>query len=120
MNTHDLVRELREANSSKIVLLVADGLGGLPLTPGGKTELETARSPNLDACAATGEVIVVPVGLLEPDGPIGFALARLHRLVYGSEEPGARFPAPPGFRWSAQWVRSPHGRCLLLRGTRTD
>ena len=54
MNTHDLVRELREKNNSKIVLLVADGLGGLPLSPGGLTELETAKTPNLDACAAVG------------------------------------------------------------------
>jgi 2,3-bisphosphoglycerate-independent phosphoglycerate mutase len=51
---HDLMRELREANDSKIVLLVADGLGGLPLEPGGKTELESARTPNLDALAREG------------------------------------------------------------------
>ena len=42
MNIHDLIRELREPANTKIVLLVADGLGGLPLEPGGKTELETA------------------------------------------------------------------------------
>ncbi len=54
MNTHELVRELRESSSTKIVLLVADGLGGLPLAPDGKTELETARTPNLDALAAIG------------------------------------------------------------------
>ncbi len=33
-------------------MLVMDGLGGLPLEPGGKTELETARTPNLDRLAA--------------------------------------------------------------------
>src|ERR1044071_9069303 len=54
MNTHDLVRELREPAKTKIVLLVADGLGGLPLQPGGKTELETAATPNLDAAARDG------------------------------------------------------------------
>ena len=31
MDTHDLIRELREPAKTKIVLLVADGLGGLPL-----------------------------------------------------------------------------------------
>jgi 2,3-bisphosphoglycerate-independent phosphoglycerate mutase len=51
---HDLVRELAEKNSTKIVMLVADGLGGLPLEPGGRTELETARTPNLDALARRG------------------------------------------------------------------
>ena len=54
MNLHQLIRELREANGSKIVLVVADGLGGLPLEIGGKTELETARTPNLDACVREG------------------------------------------------------------------
>ena len=51
---HDLTRELNTKNGAKIVMLVADGLGGLPMTPGGKTELETANSPNLDALAARG------------------------------------------------------------------
>ena len=54
MKIHDLTRELQESNGTKIVLLVADGLGGLPLEPGGKTELETARTPNLDALARDG------------------------------------------------------------------
>src|ERR671936_1894825 len=54
MDMHDLIRELREPSDSKIVLLVADGLGGLPMEPGGKTELESARTPNLDALAREG------------------------------------------------------------------
>ena len=33
-------------------MLVMDGLGGLPLNPDGKTELETALTPNMDALAA--------------------------------------------------------------------
>jgi 2,3-bisphosphoglycerate-independent phosphoglycerate mutase len=49
MDLHQLIRELREPSDSKIVLVVADGLGGLPLEMGGKTELESARTPNLDA-----------------------------------------------------------------------
>jgi 2,3-bisphosphoglycerate-independent phosphoglycerate mutase len=40
-----------------------DGLGGLPLEPGGKTELETARTPNLDLLAAQSVLgLTVPVG----------------------------------------------------------
>ena len=54
MSVHDLTRKLQRQNDSKIVLLVADGLGGLPLEPGGKTELETANTPNLDALASKG------------------------------------------------------------------
>ena len=42
---------LKEDQKSKIVLLVMAGLGGLPMEPGGKTELESARKPNMDALA---------------------------------------------------------------------
>jgi 2,3-bisphosphoglycerate-independent phosphoglycerate mutase len=49
---------------TKIVMLVMDGLGGLPMEPGGKTELETARTPNLDALAAQSML-----GLSQPAGP---------------------------------------------------
>src|SRR4051794_10729259 len=69
---HDLIRQLCEPNSTKIVLLVADGLGGLPIEPGGKTELETARTPNLDALAAEGVVgLSTPVapGIAPGSGP---------------------------------------------------
>jgi len=54
MNQHDLVRSLKEPATTKIVLLVADGLGGLPSSPHGRTELETANTPNLDAAAREG------------------------------------------------------------------
>jgi 2,3-bisphosphoglycerate-independent phosphoglycerate mutase len=72
MNLHDLIRELKEPADSKIVLLVADGLGGLPLEPGGKTELESARTPNLDALAregVTGLSIPVLPGITPGSGP---------------------------------------------------
>ena len=35
-------------NNNKILFVVLDGLGGLPLTKDGKTEMETARTPNFD------------------------------------------------------------------------
>jgi 2,3-bisphosphoglycerate-independent phosphoglycerate mutase len=72
MSMHDLIRQLREPNKTKIVLLVADGLGGLPIEPGGKTELETARTPHLDALAAEGTVgLSLPVapGITPGSGP---------------------------------------------------
>jgi 2,3-bisphosphoglycerate-independent phosphoglycerate mutase len=72
MKIHQLIRELREVGDSKIVLLVADGLGGLPVEPGGKTELESARTPNLDACAREGicglSIPVLP-GITPGSGP---------------------------------------------------
>lgn len=72
MDIHALIRDLVSKNSSKIVMLVADGLGGLPLTPGGKTELETAVTPNLDALArigVQGGSIPVAPGIAPGSGP---------------------------------------------------
>jgi len=49
--------------ATKIAMVIMDGLGGLPLEPGGKTELETARTPHLDALAAQSALgLTVPVG----------------------------------------------------------
>lgn len=58
----EILKELVQKNNSKIVLLVMDGLGGLPIN--GKTELETAKTSNLDRFSSTGSC-----GLSEPIGP---------------------------------------------------
>ena len=53
-------------------MVVADGLGGLPMQLDGKTELETAATPNLDRLAARGtcgsSVPVLP-GITPGSGP---------------------------------------------------
>lgn len=59
-----VLRELAQPGSTKIVLLVLDGLGGLELHPGGPTELGAARTPHLDALARRSNL-----GLIEPVGP---------------------------------------------------
>jgi 2,3-bisphosphoglycerate-independent phosphoglycerate mutase len=85
MNIHELVTELHEPSASKIVLLVADGLGGLPPEPGGKTELETARTPNLDRCAAEGVCgLSLPVlpGITPGSGPGHLGLFGYDPLQY--------------------------------------
>jgi len=64
MNTLELMKQISRPSSSKIVLLVLDGLGGLPSLETGKTELETAKTPNLDKLAAKGVC-----GLSDPVGP---------------------------------------------------
>src|SRR4051794_16625336 len=82
---HNPIRELREPGDSKIVLLVADGLGGLPMEPGGKTELESARTPNLDGLAREGVCgLSIPVlpGITPGSGPGHLGLFGYDPLEY--------------------------------------
>jgi 2,3-bisphosphoglycerate-independent phosphoglycerate mutase len=82
---HELTRELHVKNDSKIVMLVADGLGGLPMEAGGKTELETAKTPNLDALArhaVQGLSIPVKPGIAPGSGPGHLGLFGYDPLQY--------------------------------------
>ena len=63
MFTQEQIRALAQPTASKIILLVLDGLGGLPKPDTGKTELETAKIPNFDKLAAKSIC-----GLSEPVG----------------------------------------------------
>jgi 2,3-bisphosphoglycerate-independent phosphoglycerate mutase len=68
----NLIRELTIEMDTKILLLVLDGLGGLPLTADGPTELEAAHSPNMDALAGRsicGMSIPVAPGISPGSGP---------------------------------------------------
>ena len=72
MDIQELVSTLHTDNGSKIVLIVADGLGGLPLKPGGQTEHETAATPNLDNVVAEnvcGLSIPILAGITSGSGP---------------------------------------------------
>ncbi len=68
----NLLHELISPNTTKIVMVIMDGLGGLPLKSGGKTELESAATPNLDALAARsalGLTLPVQYGVTAGSGP---------------------------------------------------
>jgi 2,3-bisphosphoglycerate-independent phosphoglycerate mutase len=69
----DLMRELSVKTDSKIVLLVIDGIGGLPVEGSGdKTELEAANTPNLDSLAARSDLGLsrpVAAGVSPGSGP---------------------------------------------------
>lgn len=79
-----LMEELQHIGG-KIVLLVMDGLGGLPMEPGGKTELESAHKPNLDRLAAEGSTgLSIPIRLgIEPgSGPAHLSLFSYDPVKY--------------------------------------
>lgn len=104
MDMHQITRELATQNASKIVMLVADGLGGLPLKPGGKTELEAASTPNLDRLAARGvQGLSIPVkpGIAPGSGPGHLGLFGYDPLQYrigrgALEATGIGFKMQPG------------------------
>lgn len=64
MSNLELIKSIAIESPTKIVLVVLDGLGGLPDPRTGKTELETATTPNLNQLAAGGMC-----GLIDPVSP---------------------------------------------------
>ena len=84
MERLDILKGLAVENGTKIVLLVMDGLGGLP-GPGGETELEAASTPNLDLLASrsdTGLLEMVDTGITPGSGPGHLGLFGYDPLKY--------------------------------------
>ncbi|MBX6771210.1 MAG: 2,3-bisphosphoglycerate-independent phosphoglycerate mutase [Chloroflexi bacterium] len=73
----DVIAELAIQTPSKILLLVMDGLGGLPRPETGLTELASATRTNLDALAREsicGLTVPVAPGITPGSGPAHLAL----------------------------------------------
>ena len=100
----DLLQTLKVKNEKKIVVLVMDGLGGLPLERNGLTELEKAKTPNLDALAAdaeTGTLHPIDYGITPGSAPGHFSLFGYDPLRYEIGRGviaamGIAFPMKPG------------------------
>ena len=76
---YEFLKKLIQPADTKIVMLIMDGLGGLPREPGGKTELEAAYTPNMDALAARSAL-----GFSSPAGPgIAVGSGPGHLAIFG-------------------------------------
>ena len=67
----DLIRRLSAPNTTKVLLCVLDGLGGMP-GPRGRTELEEAHPRHLDRLAeegTSGQTIPVGYGTAGTEDP---------------------------------------------------
>jgi 2,3-bisphosphoglycerate-independent phosphoglycerate mutase len=77
MANFDLISSLLKPAASKIVLVVLDGLGGLPRSSDRKTELEAAATPTMDRLASEGALgMTIPLtpGLTPGSGPAHLSL----------------------------------------------
>ena len=73
----EMLKSLIIRNESKIVFLIMDGLGGLPHEETRLTELETAKTPNLDALmqnSVCGRTDPIAPGITPGSGPAHLSL----------------------------------------------
>src|SRR5688500_13698095 len=85
MASLELMKRLSLAANTKIVLLIMDGLGGLPMEQGGLTELETAVRPNMNRPAAEGalgQTVPVAQGMSPGSGPAHLGLFGYDPIQY--------------------------------------
>jgi len=104
MDNLELMKSLAQPSPSKIILLVLDGLGGLPGSDTGKTELETADTPNLNRLAekgTTGLIDIVSLGITPGSAPghlslFGYSPLRFNIGRGALEAVGIDFDLEPG------------------------
>lgn len=88
MNRMELLAKLAVPEETKMVMLIMDGLGGLPHPETGLTELETAVKPNLDRIAGEsicGLTHAILPGVTPGSGPAHLAIFGYDPLQYDIE-----------------------------------
>src|SRR5258705_12256857 len=91
----DVIAPLVISNTTKIVLVSLDGLGGLPRPQTGRSELETAHLPNLSQLAteaACGLIRHVAPGITPGSGPGHLGLFGYPPLPYHVGRGGLQAP----------------------------
>lgn len=110
-----ILQELAQKTDSKILLVVCDGLAGLPNPTTGKTELETARTPNLDDLArrsTMGVAELVGPGITPGSGPGHLSLFGYDPIKYQVGR-GALSALGIGFPMTPQDVAARMNFCTL-------
>ena len=77
MANFDLMRQLAKPTGGKIIMLVMDGVGGMPMEDGGMTALEAATTPNMDRLAREGTLgahFPIARGITPGSGPAHLSL----------------------------------------------
>jgi 2,3-bisphosphoglycerate-independent phosphoglycerate mutase len=81
----ELLDQLAIKTDAKMIFLVMDGLGGMEIPEKGGSELQVARTPNLDALVARnicGLFDPVAPGITPGSGPGHFAIFGYHPIAY--------------------------------------
>ncbi len=85
MADFQLMRQLQQTGTTKIVLLIMDGLGGMGMETGGSSELEAAKTPHMDHLASEGtlgQIVPIRLGITPGSGPAHLSLFGYDPLEY--------------------------------------
>lgn len=108
MTSLNLMKKLSKASGGKIILLIMDGLGGIPIPFDGLTSLEAAYTPNLDSLTNAGTLgLSHPIsrGIIPGSGPAHLSLFGYDPVAV---DVGRGVLSALGVDWISSQKMSPH------------